>query len=97
MSEFCTSESIKARKPHKCDVCGVDIIKGMSHVRSSGVFDGQWWSSRAHHDCADMHCHHNDGRSPDDQCDDYYLDEYRGRWPHVVCRFELRQQLKGQK
>lgn len=79
----------KAAKAHICQVCGCVIAKGKVHHFQSGVYDGSWQSWRAHSDCAEMHWHHNEGRGSDDQCDDYYLDEYRGFWPHAVCRMEL--------
>ena len=91
---FGYSKQVKARKAHRCDVCGTTIPRGMVYLKSTGVYDGAWWETLAHEDCAEMHIHHNDGRSEDDQCDDYYLDEYRGHWPHAVCRIELRQQLR---
>ena len=85
-----TFEYPRANKSHVCEVCGMPILKGQKHHYQTGVYDGSWSSWRVHFDCAEMHWHHNDGREPDDQCDDYYLDEYRGFWPHAVCRIELR-------
>lgn len=78
-----------ARKQHKCQVCGCAIPKGTIHHYQSSVYDGSWQDWRVHSDCAEMHWHHNEGRECDDQADDYYLDEYRGFWPHAVCRIEL--------
>ena len=95
MSGFGYSNMVTSRKTHICDVCGTTIPSRSRYLKSSGVFDGMWWDAKAHEDCAEMHVHHNDGRSEDDQCDDYYLDEYRGYWPHAVCRIELRKQLRG--
>lgn len=79
----------KARKKHTCQVCGAPILKGQTHHYQSGVYDGSWQNWRVHSDCAEMNWHHNDGRSGDDQVDDYCLDEYRDFWPHAVCRIEL--------
>jgi len=83
-----TFEYPKARKAHQCQVCGCEIELGTTYHRQAGVYDGSWQSWWAHSDCAEMHWHHNDGRMEDDQCDDYYLSEYRGFWPHAVCRIE---------
>lgn len=44
-----------------------------------------------------MHAHHNEGRAEDDQADDYYLDEYRGFWPHAVCRIEYRRLMAARR
>lgn len=80
----------RARKNHICQVCGCAIPKGTEHHFQTSAFDGSVYSWRVHSDCAEMHWHHNDGREYDDQCDDYYLDEYRGFWPHSVNRIEYR-------
>lgn len=93
MSALLTFHYPVARKSHTCAVCGCSIPKGVKHHYQSGVYDGGIQSWRVHSDCAEMHWHHNDGRECDDQCDDYYLDEYRGIWPHAVCRIEYRQEI----
>lgn len=84
----------KAAKTHECQVCGCPIPKGAVHHYQTGAYDGSIQSWRVHSDCAEMHWHHNEGRMEDDQCDDYYLDEYRGFWPHAVCRIELRIEMR---
>lgn len=83
----------RAAKDHRCAVCGTTIPKGVVHHYQTSAYDGTVGSWRAHSDCAEMHWHHNDGRAADDQVDGYYLDEYRGRWPHAVCRIEFRLQV----
>lgn len=93
--DYANFQDVISRKSHRCEICGTEIPSRTKYLKSWGVFDGRWWEAKAHHDCADMHAHHNRGRSEDDQCDDYYLDEYRGRWPHAVCRIELRQQIRA--
>lgn len=80
----------KARKTHKCMVCGCDIPKGTIHHFQTAAYDGSVNVWRAHSDCAEMHWHHNRHRMDDDQTDDYLGYGYRGFWPHAVCRLELR-------
>ena len=86
-----TFQYLKAIKAHRCHVCWQDITRGTVYHYQTGVYDGSWQLWRAHSDCAEMHWHHNEGRQEDDQADDYYLNEYRGHWPHAVCRIELAQ------
>lgn len=80
----------KARKTHRCDVCCCDIPKGTVHHYQTIAYDGSVGSWRVHSDCAEMHWHHNKGRDPTDQVDDYLRNGYRGYWPHPINRIELR-------
>lgn len=41
----------KARKPYVCIWCGEEISKGEQHVKTDGVFDGDFQSSRFHSEC----------------------------------------------
>lgn len=40
------------KKSHKCCHCGHMIPPGMSHLSESGVWEGEFYTERAHHDCA---------------------------------------------
>ena len=93
MSDLLTFHYPVARKAHVCDVCGCTIPKGQKHHYQTVAYDGTVSAWRTHSDCAEMHWHHNDGRAGDDQCDDYYLNEYRGFWPHAVNRIEFRVEM----
>ncbi|KQR22891.1 hypothetical protein [Deinococcus sp. Leaf326] len=46
MSDFNTSKVVKARQPHSCEECGVDIQPGQTYRKDSGRFDGSMWSSK---------------------------------------------------
>jgi len=83
----------KARKSHRCAVCGCVISAGTIHHYQTGIYDGSYQSWRAHSDCAEMHWHHNRDRADDDQSDDYLGYNYRGFWPHPISRIELRIEL----
>lgn len=39
------------RKPHRCEHCGHMIPPGTSHLAEAGVWDGEFYEIRAHHDC----------------------------------------------
>jgi hypothetical protein len=99
----------KPLKAHRCEYCGSMIPPGVSHLQNSGVWDGQFYSVRGHHDCAALWAEAfgdygdwQDGM-PHDLCEAIEPDErratvqaaydrYRGKYPHVICRLELRWQ-----
>lgn len=64
MSWYVSSKnSVKARKPHNCDLCGERIGIGESHDTRSGVSDGDGWSTmRMHPEC---HRYEQHGRRTD--------------------------------
>lgn len=33
----------RARKPHKCDECGLFVQPGESYARAKALTDGEWW------------------------------------------------------
>jgi len=41
----------RARKPHRCDYCGMTIPKGAAAVKEAGVWDGDFYSAIGHEDC----------------------------------------------
>lgn len=44
-------DTVKARKPHKCNECGREIAKGETYRRTAGLYDGSWTINKV---CA--HC-----------------------------------------
>lgn len=52
MTVVLTSTIRRARKTHLCFLCGYGIHPGAIYHYSSGVYDGTWWTSRAHLGCA---------------------------------------------
>ena len=97
------------RKPHRCAHCGSMIPAGVPHLMESGVWEGDFYAHRAHHDCEALwseafatYGDWDDGMPLDlleaiegeegrDLVQAAY-DSYRGRYPHVICRLELRWQ-----
>lgn len=46
-----TREVKNSRKPHRCEHCGHMIPSKTPHLYESGVWDGEFYTFRAHHDC----------------------------------------------
>lgn len=44
-----------ARKPHICTSCGERINVGDRYARWNSVEDGEWFTSKMHPECYDMH------------------------------------------
>jgi hypothetical protein len=51
MSEVLSTSTPKARKRHQCYLCAKPIEAGSTYVRSSGVFDGNFWTMAMHVAC----------------------------------------------
>ncbi len=51
MLEFSRTEQRKARKDHKCDVCGKPILKGREYVFVSQKYDGEINTFHQHIHC----------------------------------------------
>ncbi|WP_370303568.1 hypothetical protein [Pseudooceanicola sp.] len=95
-----------ARKPHRCEECGRTIEKGQRYLRQSNTDGAQVWTYKAHEDCAALsqayRTHHRlwgDGGDwypmLDLAEDDHLIGDWRGRFPHAVCRLELRAELRA--
>ena len=41
----------KARKAHQCEWCFEAIPAGEKYQRSSGTYEGYWWTVKAHPEC----------------------------------------------
>jgi hypothetical protein len=48
-----TDRTIRARKEHKCDLCGLRIRKGATYVYREGVEGREHWRLRMHPVCDD--------------------------------------------
>ena len=54
MSDFYNDPKIrKAHKNHRCTYCGEPIQIGASYSWQKGNFDGSWYESKFHFECAD--------------------------------------------
>lgn len=97
MSYDChTDKHPKARKDHRCAECGGLIRKGVVYHKQTGIYDSHPYTWSVHKDCAQLFFKMNDdsGSWIDDQTrlSDFSLEEiqdYRGYFPHAVCRFEF--------
>lgn len=46
LTEFWSSETVTARKAHKCCECRLPILPGQNYERSAGISDGEMWSHK---------------------------------------------------
>jgi hypothetical protein len=46
----------RARKAYRCEECSLPILVGTRYHRVASLYDGQWWTSRAHEDCVGLLC-----------------------------------------
>jgi len=44
-------ETRKARIPHRCTYCGEAIPVGTQYEHQTGVYDGRWFTNKAHTEC----------------------------------------------
>ena len=51
MSDFGTTSLVRARKPHRCRDCGVEIPPGARYYRHRGLYDGAFYSDATCVDC----------------------------------------------
>jgi hypothetical protein len=51
MSEVLSTGTPKARKQHQCYLCAKPIEVGSTYVRSSGTYDGNFWTMAMHVAC----------------------------------------------
>lgn len=51
MFDFWRESKPKARKEHKCDLCGGAIKIGEKYIRSSGMYDGYFYDNKHHVEC----------------------------------------------
>lgn len=67
----------KARKQHRCYLCGRLIEKGEKHRKHVGTYDGDFYSMRNHFDCDK----HTDGWATEDweyHEPQIFIEEYLG-------------------
>ena len=104
MREFQNDTTPVARKPHKCCECGLDIPKGVKHHLQKGVYDGSFYTWRAHADCAELYWRLNRDRGVGGDwgeaigTSEFCLTEIeylRGHYPHAVCRQHLARELSN--
>lgn len=90
-----------AAKDHVCQECGSVIPKGTMYHLQTGLFDGSWYHWRVHADCAELYWQLNkeyarsivDDYMPTSEFDLSDMEHLRGKFPHAVCRQELRREI----
>ena len=104
MAELISEACLVSRKSHICGHCYCTIPKGTRYLRQFIKDGGGVWSWISHEDCqeAAVFLFYQDGGGHDEELialheyEEYsgeFPDHLRGRWPHVVCRLELRKQI----
>lgn len=53
-ADILTYKQRKAKKPHKCDLCGKSILPGIEYIYTSYSYDGSIHDSRFHIHCDAM-------------------------------------------
>lgn len=52
MMEFSRAAKYTAKKPHKCSLCGEQILDGEKYERYTGKYDGDFFDQCFHRSCA---------------------------------------------
>lgn len=48
---FHDSKTVKSKKKHRCVFCGQGIAVNESYIRSTGVYEGDFYSHASHPEC----------------------------------------------
>ena len=86
MTQFTQYRDVKARKPHQCDWCLEDMAAGELHRVVSGRFDGSFFRSRVHFECAVASSASPCKADPDmcDGCEHCFLGEAHPRGGYTI-------------
>lgn len=80
----CLSTSVpKARKHHRCWLCGLPIEIGHLHIKYVGVYDGEFASTRSHMECD---AYTKGWKEEDYECHDEYEFRESHNIPHPINR-----------
>lgn len=71
MLDFYSDKTVKAKKEHKCSLCGQKIEAGESYRRYSGKYDGEFFDQCFHENCTEI---------LDKFCRDQQDEEYQQEW-----------------
>ena len=71
MMDFSRSSAHKAKKPHKCFLCGGEIVIGEKYERYTGKYDGDFFDQCFHENCLSI---------LDKFCRDTQDNEYQQDW-----------------
>lgn len=105
MSELVSETFPRARKHHHCNECGRAIAPRETYSRQFCKDGGDNWVWRSHMDCRALWlklwnisgCCWGDTLILQDEwaSNKPETSEWRGEFPHVICRLELTDQLRG--
>lgn len=95
MLEFYTATKPKARKRHKCDLCGKTIEPGEKYSCFSGKYDGEMFTSKHCMPCNNIvnaYCDRYGNEYSEDEVADWLQQEYcdkceHGGWADDDCEF----------
>lgn len=80
MMEFYTENIRRAKKSHKCDLCGNQISIGEKYHRQSGKYDGEFFDRCLHERCNNIistYCKENNEQEYDEwSIEDWLSDSY---------------------
>lgn len=79
MMEFYTSNKVKARKVHVCEMCGGQINPGEEYQRESGKYDGEFFDRKLHLDCLSVleeYCSNVDTEFTYEDVYEYWVETY---------------------
>lgn len=101
---FCSSRTRTARKHHRCQNCWGRIAPGTQYEIVFVAEGGDAWSYKTHIDCSRLaeRLWKDQGLGFDEPMPWLYeeaheeIAEYRGEYPHVICRLELQRELAVQ-
>jgi len=85
MMEFWREQTLKARKPHKCEMCGGEIKPGEKYNRELGKFDGAFFTRALHIRCAEFEadfCSYGECEFMWDEIYDFIVDKNCRVCPH---------------
>ena len=93
--EIYNESRVKARKPYKCHICGIDILPGEYYWRESGKWDGDFFDRKtcpvcygARNDYLDGHEEEYSDWAVSDYVDGYICEKVYSTNPCADCKQE---------
>jgi len=105
MAELISERRPVARKRHFCEECGRSIVPGTQYLNQRCKDGGDVWTFKAHIDCAawgvayrdkhDSWRSYGDYMPMFDLIEPHEFNDWRGHFPHAVCRLEFKHQTRS--
>ncbi len=86
MMEFYEQKEHRARKPHKCEMCGGEIKPGELYSCETGKWDGDFFVRKMHPECVAVlneYCAEVDNEFDYDSIAEYWREHYCERCVHL--------------